>query len=203
MLDERKENRRLRLVQLLNEQFQGKQALFAEHTEISPNLISRYVRGAKGIGENMRDKIEDCCGKPRGWMDDSDTEMGCQVGLALSAVGAAGPIAGIAATSAAVSAAMDRPTLDERIAHASAAVVSVLKAASLDALCFGDIQSIKAAMKSGPQETYSLEEILRAAVQVFVEEHDKIKHMNEDELCQVITAFLRNAREVTQRTKKK
>lgn len=94
-------------------------------------------------------------------------------------------------------------TLEDRIDHASAAVVSVLKAASLDALCFGDIQSIKAAMKSGPQETYSLEEILRAAVRVFVEEHDKIKDMNEDELCQVITAFLRNAREVTQRTKKK
>lgn len=198
MLDERKENRRLRLVQLLNDQFQGKQALFAEHTGISPNLISRYVRGVKGIGEDMRDKIEACCDKPRGWMDESDAEMG----LALSAVGAAGPIAGIAATSAAVSAAADRPTLDERIAHASAAVVSVLKAASLDALCFGDIKSIKAAMKSGPQETYSLEEILGAAVQVFIQKRGDIKHMNEDEFCQVITAFLRDAREVTQRTKK-
>lgn len=69
MLDERKENRRQRLIQLMNDQFMGKQALLAERAGITPNLISRYVRGVKGIGEEMRDKIEDSCRQPRGWLD--------------------------------------------------------------------------------------------------------------------------------------
>lgn len=196
MLDERKENRRLRLIQILNEQFQGKQALLAEHTGISPNLISRYVRGAKGIGEDMRDKIEDCCGKPRGWMDESETAMGRQVGFALAAAAAA-PVAGIAAASAVV----EYPALDERIARASAAVVSVLRAAGLNALCFGDIQSIKAAMKIGPQETFTTEEILRAALRVFVEKRELIADLTEEEFGEVFLAYLRNERDVIRRTK--
>lgn len=56
MLDERKENRRLRLIQLMAERFAGKQALLSDHVGVSPNLVSRYVRGVKGIGEDMRDK---------------------------------------------------------------------------------------------------------------------------------------------------
>ena len=56
MLYERKENRRLRLIQLMAERFAGKQALLSDHVGVSPNLVSRYVRGVKGIGEDMRDK---------------------------------------------------------------------------------------------------------------------------------------------------
>lgn len=92
-------------------------------------------------------------------------------------------------------------TIEDRIDHASAAVVSVLKAASLDALCFGDIQSIKAAMKSGPQETFTTEEILRAALRVFVEKRELIADLTEEEFGEVFLAYLRNERDVIRRTK--
>jgi len=65
----RREIRQIRLQQLLSDRFNGKQALMADKTEIAATLISRYANGSKGIGERMRDKIEDACGLPRGWMD--------------------------------------------------------------------------------------------------------------------------------------
>lgn len=61
--------RRERLGQLIKEQFSGKQVLFAEHVGIPANLISRYLQGVKGIGEDMRIKIEESCKRPRGWLD--------------------------------------------------------------------------------------------------------------------------------------
>lgn len=164
----------------------------ARRFEKPDRQLNDMLAGRKSFGEKVARAMEESYdpSRPPGWLDITPTVAG-------EFKSDSGGIAVIEAS------ADEAATLEDRIDHASAAVVSVLKAASLDALCFGDIESIKAAMKSGPQETYSLEEILRAAVQVFVEEHDKIEHMNEDELCQVITAFLRNAREVTQSTKKK
>lgn len=69
MLDTRKETRRQRLAQLLRDRFDGKQASLAAQVGIVANLISRYLNGTKGIGEEMRDKIEDACALPRGWLD--------------------------------------------------------------------------------------------------------------------------------------
>lgn len=53
----------------MRERFDGKQASLAAHVGIVANLISRYLNGTKGIGEEMRDKIEDACALPRGWLD--------------------------------------------------------------------------------------------------------------------------------------
>lgn len=69
MNDNRKEIRRARLKLLMDERFEGKQAALASCIGVIPNLVSRYIRGTKGIGEDMRDKIEDACGLPRGWLD--------------------------------------------------------------------------------------------------------------------------------------
>lgn len=61
--------RQRRLIQLLEERFDGKQAALADCAEISATLISRYVTGSKGIGEDMSEKIETACGLPRYWLD--------------------------------------------------------------------------------------------------------------------------------------
>lgn len=69
MKDARREIRRLQLLRLLNDRFGGRQVDLANFVGILPNLVSRYVRGAKGIGEDMRDKIESACELPTGWLD--------------------------------------------------------------------------------------------------------------------------------------
>ena len=68
-LSPRKENRRLRLIELLNLKFGGKQARLADATEITANLISRYVNAKKGIGDDMRDVLAEKCGLPLDWLD--------------------------------------------------------------------------------------------------------------------------------------
>lgn len=65
---DRKEHRRLRLIELIDAHFNKNQALFADHAQVAANLVSRYVTGAKGIGEDMRDKIERNTGFI-GWLD--------------------------------------------------------------------------------------------------------------------------------------
>lgn len=65
---ERKEHRRLRLIELIDANFKKNQALFADAAQIAANLVSRYVNGSKGIGEDMRDKIERNTGF-HGWFD--------------------------------------------------------------------------------------------------------------------------------------
>lgn len=71
-MEQRHETRRARLLQLIEKKFSNKQFLLAEAVGVSPNLISRYAVGAKGIGEKMRDKIEAACGMPAGWMDTTE-----------------------------------------------------------------------------------------------------------------------------------
>lgn len=93
--------------------------------------------------------------------------------------------------------------IGERINHASTAVVSVLRAANLNELCLGDIHNIKAAMKTGPQEAFTVEEILRAAARMFLDHHDNLADMNEAEFCEAFMGYLRNERNVMQITKKK
>lgn len=68
MTKDRKEARRAGLIKLIESRYGGKQSLLAAAVGVSANLISRYVRGQKGIGEEMRDKIELACGVP-GWLD--------------------------------------------------------------------------------------------------------------------------------------
>lgn len=79
---ERKEHRRLRLIELIAAHFNQNQAAFAEAAQIAANLVSRYVNGTKGIGEDMRDKIEKNTGF-LGWLDqisgDENTEPGPEI----------------------------------------------------------------------------------------------------------------------------
>lgn len=72
MLNKRKKIKQSRLKELIDIKFEGKQVLFAEKTGITANLVSRYVRGVKGIGEDMQDRIEDKCGLPINWLDGVD-----------------------------------------------------------------------------------------------------------------------------------
>lgn len=63
---QRKEQRRRRFIALIEERYDGNQARFEDATGIAASLASRYISGAKGIGEDMRDKIELQAGVP-GW----------------------------------------------------------------------------------------------------------------------------------------
>lgn len=73
MKPDRRETRRLRMLALISERFQGRQVDFANHVGVVPNLVSRYARGTKGIGEDMRDKIEHSCALPKGWLDEAES----------------------------------------------------------------------------------------------------------------------------------
>lgn len=55
----------------MDDQFDGKQVELAEAIGIPANLISRYLSGTKGIGDEMRDKIEEAC-KCSGYLDARD-----------------------------------------------------------------------------------------------------------------------------------
>lgn len=54
----RREHRRQRLITLIADHFDNNQARFAAVAVVAPDLVSRYVNGVKGIGEDMRLKIE-------------------------------------------------------------------------------------------------------------------------------------------------
>lgn len=69
MKNPKKENRRLRFVLLLETVFRNRQVDLADRIGITANLVSRYVKGVKGIGEDMRDRIEQACGLEPGWLD--------------------------------------------------------------------------------------------------------------------------------------
>lgn len=68
-LTARKENRRQRLLRLVEQRFNGNQTVLALQVGVSASLISRYATATKGIGEDMRDRIEKSLGLPAGWMD--------------------------------------------------------------------------------------------------------------------------------------
>ena len=56
--NERRKHRRTRLGELIDWKFRGSQAMFAAAAQIPATLVSRYLGGQKGIGEDMRNKIE-------------------------------------------------------------------------------------------------------------------------------------------------
>lgn len=56
--EERKKHRQERLLALLNEKYGGQQIALANAADISATLVSRYIKGTKGIGEDMVSKIE-------------------------------------------------------------------------------------------------------------------------------------------------
>lgn len=64
--DARKESRRARLHALLTEKFGGVQKPLADTIDIQESLLSRYLSGKKGLGEEMVEKIETTTGFP-GW----------------------------------------------------------------------------------------------------------------------------------------
>lgn len=65
---ERKEHRRRRFADLLADKFDNNQARFEASTGIAASLASRYLSGAKGIGEDMKAKIELLADVP-GWFE--------------------------------------------------------------------------------------------------------------------------------------
>lgn len=65
---QRRERRRRRFIDLINEQFEGNQARFENTTGIAASLASRYISGSKGIGEDMKERIETILGLA-GWFD--------------------------------------------------------------------------------------------------------------------------------------
>jgi len=65
---ERKSYRQKRLFALLTEKYGGQQVSLAKAADIPTTLVSRYVNGTKGIGENMVSKIEGNTGY-FGWFD--------------------------------------------------------------------------------------------------------------------------------------
>lgn len=72
--------RRERLGQLINERFSGKQADLATHAGIPANLISRYMTGLKGIGEDMARKIESACRLAPHWLDKKGSHANVEPG---------------------------------------------------------------------------------------------------------------------------
>jgi SOS-response transcriptional repressor LexA len=71
--EERKTHRQERLITLLNEKYGGQQIALANAADISATLVSRYVKGTKGIGEDMAAKIEGNTGY-LGWFGISQEE---------------------------------------------------------------------------------------------------------------------------------
>ena len=69
---QRRQHRRQRFIALIDEVFGGNQARFEARTGIAASLASRYISDAKGIGEDMKDKIEKLAEVP-GWFDEEPT----------------------------------------------------------------------------------------------------------------------------------
>lgn len=72
MAIEKKPHRNKKFNKLLVEQFKGVQVAMADALEISPSLVSRYASGSKGIGEDMKNLIEEKLKLKKGWFDTED-----------------------------------------------------------------------------------------------------------------------------------
>lgn len=70
-----KEIRRRRLDMLIDEDYAGKQALFAAAVGKTPSQISQIMTGHRGLGEDLAREIERATGKPRGWLDGVDDPL--------------------------------------------------------------------------------------------------------------------------------
>ena len=70
----RRVRRQEQLAALLREHFNDNQAALAESANIPATLVSRYLSGGKGIGEDMRNKIEQNTGFI-GWFKDTPAAL--------------------------------------------------------------------------------------------------------------------------------
>lgn len=61
--------RRENLRDIIDRDFNGTQSRLAERMTIQANLVSRWVKGHKNIGDNAARKIERVAGRPSNWMD--------------------------------------------------------------------------------------------------------------------------------------
>lgn len=61
--------RRENLINLINQEFNGVQTRLAERIGTQANLVNRWARGAKIIGDQSARKIETAARKPVNWMD--------------------------------------------------------------------------------------------------------------------------------------
>ncbi|MGV3930492.1 helix-turn-helix domain-containing protein [Citrobacter braakii] len=61
--------RRENLKDLITREFNGVQSRLAERLETQPNLVNRWSRGGKVIGDQVARKIEKAGNKPTNWLD--------------------------------------------------------------------------------------------------------------------------------------
>lgn len=61
--------RRYNLRDIIDRDFGGTQTRLAERMEIQPNLVSRWLKGTKTIGDSVARKIEVAARRPRFWLD--------------------------------------------------------------------------------------------------------------------------------------
>lgn len=85
----KKDIRRARLRELLETEFKGSQAAFEAATGIAASLVSRYLSGAKGIGEDMAARIEAGAKLPTGWMDHLTKTAVSRASIGIPVVGSA------------------------------------------------------------------------------------------------------------------
>jgi predicted transcriptional regulator len=81
MATEKKPHRNKRFHKLLVERFNGVQVAMANALGISPSLVHRYAFGDKGIGEDMKNTIEEKLKLVTGWLDLNDTEQPMMIDL--------------------------------------------------------------------------------------------------------------------------
>lgn len=61
--------RRQNINDIINREFDGTQTRLAERLDTQPNLVNRWARGAKTIGDQVARKIEKAARKPENWLD--------------------------------------------------------------------------------------------------------------------------------------
>lgn len=84
--------RRARVIQIVQERFEGNRAAFGREAGLDHSLSSAYVRGAQNIGERLARRIERDLGLTDGWLDMEDRRRKRRVPLhPLRAVGHSQP----------------------------------------------------------------------------------------------------------------
>ncbi len=74
MASKRKEIRNVRFKELLENDFKGSRIDMANFLGLAPDLISRYAKN-KGIGEDIKNLVEEKCKKNRDWLDGVDDQI--------------------------------------------------------------------------------------------------------------------------------
>lgn len=70
-----KARRQKNLVRLIQEKADGHQAEFSALIGKSPSYVGQLVRGVGSFGDRVARQIEQQCGKPKGWLDQAQTEL--------------------------------------------------------------------------------------------------------------------------------